>query len=210
MKKIIFSALVAIVITTVTNAQSLHLGLKVGVNADKVTGEKFSNGFNAGYQIGGFLDVGISKTLGISGEVLFNQTDTKYLNVSDNNFTLAQAGVPLSDGDHIKLNYLSIPLLLDIKAAPMLTFQVGPQFGALMNSSKTVIQQAGNDVANGFKSGNFGAVLGARVNISSLRVYARYVIGLTNISNASSVQSIANPGTWKSQQIQVGVGFALL
>jgi len=210
MKKIIFFALAAIIITTVTNAQSLHLGLKIGVNGDKVTGESFSNGFNAGFQVGGFLDVGINKKLGISGEVLFNQTDTKYLDLSNNSVSLSQGGVLLSDGDHIKLNYLSIPLLLDIKALPLLTFQVGPQFGALMNGSKTVIQQGGSDVANGFKSGNFGAVLGARLNVASLRIYARYVIGLTNINNASAVPSIANPDTWKSQEIQVGVGFALL
>jgi hypothetical protein len=210
MKKIIFFVLIATILTTATNAQSLDLGLKVGVNADKVDGGSFSNGFNAGFQVGGFLDVGISKKLGITGEILFNQTDTKYLDISNNSIQLSQAGVLLSDGDHIKLNYLSIPLLLDIKALPLLTFQVGPQFGALMNKSKTVIENGSSDIADGFKSGNFGAVLGAKINVKNLRIYARYVIGLTNISNASAVPSIANPDTWKSQEIQVGVGFVLL
>jgi hypothetical protein len=44
---------------------------------------------------------------------------------------------------------------------------------------------------------------GAQINILRLRVYGRYVVGLSNIND------IDNQDKWKSQAIQVGVGFAL-
>jgi hypothetical protein len=41
------------------------------------------------------------------------------------------------------------------------------------------------------------------VKVSSLRIYGRYAVGLSNINN------LDNQDQWKSQSIQVGLGLSL-
>jgi len=198
MKKIILSALIAFASAATTQAQSVHLGIKVGANLDKVQGQSFQEGYNAGFQGGAWLEFGLGKVIAIEPEVLFNQTDTKYTSASAT--VLQQGNTALSDGSNIKLNYLTVPVLLNIKAAKVLTFQLGPQYGILMNKHNTLLQN-GEDA---FKSGNFALVLGARVNLGGLKIFGRYNIGLSDISDAT------NSNKWTSQQIQLGVGFTIL
>lgn len=45
---------------------------------------------------------------------------------------------------------------------------------------------------------------GLQLNLSSFRIYGRYNIGLTNLSD------IGNAESWKYQQIQLGVGLKVL
>ena len=59
-------------------------------------------------------------------------------------------------------------------------------------------------IGNAFKGGDFAAVLGAQLNLGLLKVYGRYNIGLSNISD------IADQDKWKSQAIQLGVGIKIL
>lgn len=194
MKKIILSVCTLLVIAASASAQSVHLGIKAGANFDKLQGQSFKDGFNAGWQGGAWLDIGLNKYIGIEPEVLFNQTNTKYAAGTSNVIPT------LTDNSNIKLNYLTIPVLLNIKAASLLTLQLGPQYGILMNSHETLLQN-GQDA---FKSGNFSLVLGARLNLGSLKVFGRYNIGLSDINDATSSDK------WKSQQIQLGIGFTIL
>jgi hypothetical protein len=186
--------LTVLAVSATLNAQSLHLGIEAGANFDKIQGQSFNDGFNAGFQGGAFVDIGIGKTLGIEPEVLFNQTNTQYVKGSNNIIPT------LTDGSSVNLNYLTIPVLLNINAAKLLTLQAGPQYGILMNKKNTLLE----DGSAAFKSGNFGIVLGARLNIGALKVFGRYNIGLSNISDAT------NSDKWTSQQIQLGLGFTIL
>ncbi|WP_153797687.1 porin family protein [Foetidibacter luteolus] len=194
MKKILLAALLLTSATTFVSAQSLHIGAKAGANLNKVDGQAFKDGFQLGYHLGGFVELDFSKTLGIQPEVLFNQTNTK---------TASNASDVLNgalNGEKKTLNYLSIPVLLRINAGQLLTFHVGPQFSILTNKDESIFQNG----KNAFKSGDLAAVLGAQVNLGSLKVYGRYNIGLSNISD------IDNTDKWKNQQIQLGVGLRVL
>ncbi|HWB26915.1 MAG TPA: porin family protein [Chitinophagaceae bacterium] len=193
MKKILLSAFICSLLITAASAQTVHLGIKGGLNMDKVQGQSFKDGYYSGFQLGGFLDIGLTKTIGVQPEVLFNQSNTKYHSSSD---VVIQA----SDGSNIHMNYLSIPVLLNINAAKILTIQAGPQFSILMNPHETVLEN-GQDA---FKSGNFALAAGVRLNLGALQVYGRYNIGLSNISDAT------NSDNWKSQQLQLGIGLKLL
>lgn len=196
MKKIILSTFVLIVFATFAQAQksgSFHLGAKVGANLGKIDGQSFKDGFNLGYQLGGFAEINFNKNIGIQPEVLFSQTKTKY----DTSFGQI---LKLSDGENINLNYLSIPILLRINAGSLLTFHLGPQYSILMNKSETLLQNG----KEAFKSGDFSVVAGAQVNLGALRVYGRYNIGLSNIGD------IGNQDKWKNQQLQLGVGLRIL
>ncbi|HEX6913939.1 MAG TPA: outer membrane beta-barrel protein, partial [Chitinophagaceae bacterium] len=99
----------------------------------------------------------------------------------------------------IKLNYLSIPILLRYNVGKMVTLQAGPQFSILMNNDKTLLQNG----QEAFKGGDFAMAGGLTLNLKMLRVYGRYNIGLNNIND------IDNQDKWKNQQIQLGLGLRL-
>ena len=102
-----------------------------------------------------------------------------------------------SSGDQqIKLDYLSIPILLRYNVGKMITLNAGPQFGILINQNDNVLVN-GN---NAFKTGDFAMVFGAQLNFNIVRLYGRYNIGLQNIND------IDNKEKWTNQQIQLGVG----
>jgi hypothetical protein len=107
--------------------------------------------------------------------------------------------VSLNELKEVKLNYLSIPLLLSYRPVSFITLQAGPQFSILMNKHSTFLENG----KEAFKNGDFSMVGGAQVNILKLRVYGRYGIGLANIND------IDNRDNWKSQTVQLGVGIAL-
>ncbi|HNP22659.1 MAG TPA: porin family protein [Panacibacter sp.] len=190
MKKIILSATAFILFSAIATAQGFHVGAKVGANLDKINGQAFKDGYNLGYHLGGFMEIDFSKSIGIQPELLFSQTNTT---ATDN------LGDVFKPGDNIKLNYLNIPILLRINASKLLTLNAGPQFSILMNNHETLLEN-GQDA---FKNGDFALVLGAQLNLSSLKLYGRYNIGLSDIND------IGSQDQWKSQQFQLGVGLRL-
>jgi len=190
MKNIILSTVFLITSTIVANAQGFHIGAKAGANLNKISGQSFNDGFKLGYQVGGFAEIDFSKSLGIQPEILFSQTETKTSSFNGN----------LTPNTDAKLNYLSIPILLRINAGKLLTFHVGPEFSILVNNDKTFVQN-GQDA---FKSGNFSMIGGVQLNLNSLRIYGRYNIGLSDINDLDNSES------WKSQQLQLGLGLRIL
>jgi Outer membrane protein beta-barrel domain len=173
-------------------SQSLKIGAKGGATMNKITGQTFKEQFSYGYHIGGFATIGLGKKFAIQPEVLFNQinvdTSSKFSSIYQFNKL-----------NNVQLKYLSIPILLNYNAGKLVTLQLGPQFGVLMNKSKTFIEN-GKDA---FKSGDFSMLGGVQLNISHFKVYGRYAVGLSNLND------IDNKDKWKSQSIQLGVGLTL-
>lgn len=190
MKKLLFSAFLFSLFAVSANAQGFHLGVKAGGNLTKIEGQSFNDGFKLSYQAGAFAEIDFSKTLGVQPELLFSQTQTKTTTFNGN----------LSPNTDAKLNYLSIPLLLRINAGKLLTFHIGPQYSILLNNDNTLLAN-GKDA---FKTGDFSMVGGLQLNLKTLRVYGRYNIGLSNIND------IDNKESWKSQQIQLGIGLKII
>ncbi len=189
-KLLIISALT--LCTNLTFAQGFKIGVKVGASVNKITGQSFNNQFSFGYHVGGFATIKISDKIGIQPEVLINQTNVD----TSSKFSDIYA---FNKVNGVKLNQLSIPLLLNYSPNKFVSFQVGPQYSILMNKNKTFI-------ANGkgaFKTGDFSMLGGLQLNITKIRVYARYAVGLSNLND------IDNKEKWKSQSVQLGVGFTL-
>ncbi|MFZ9718302.1 MAG: PorT family protein, partial [Chitinophagaceae bacterium] len=88
--------------------------------------------------------------------------------------------------------------LLNYKPGKILTLQAGPQFGILMDRNKNLLQNG----VDAFKQGDLSMLAGAQINILSFRIYGRYVIGLSDISD------LPNQEKWRNQGLQVGVGLA--
>lgn len=194
MKKLFLSAAAFIITLSTLQAQGFKFGVKLGANLNKVTGQSFKEGYDLGYHVGAFTELGISKKFGIQPEVLFNQINTK--RTSGFNEIYNQNNMNPSE---IDLKYLSIPILLKYNVAPFLSLNLGPQFGVLIDDKENLLDNG----KSAFKKGDLAAVAGATLNISKLRVYGRYNIGLNNLND------IDNKDKWKSQQVQLGLGLAL-
>jgi len=194
MKTKLVNLSVAILISQLMMAQ-FHIGVKAGANITKVDGKSFKEQFEYGYNVGGFAEIKLSDKFSFQPEVLFNQ----YTSTLDSNYKSIYENVITSDQTKVKLNYLTIPLLLDYKFLGPIHLQAGPQFGILMNQDKNFLQNG----ETAFKSGDFSMALGAQVKIAQFRFTGRYLIGLNNIND------IDNQDKWKNQVIQLSVGIAL-
>lgn len=190
-----FLSLFAAVLLSQAMMAQFHLGVKAGANITKVDGKSFKDEFRYGYHLGGFAEIRLGNKLVLQPEVLFNQyatrLDSNYKNVYEDVF----------DGNsNIKLNYLSVPVLLNYKLiGNFISLQAGPQFGVLIDQNKTLLQNGGN----AFKGGDLSMLAGVLVRVGPMRINGRYAIGLNNISD------IADDDKWKNQGFQVSVGLAL-
>jgi hypothetical protein len=177
---------------TAATAQKFNIGAKAGANINKIDGKSFSDEFSFGYHLGGFFSVGLGKKFAIQPEILFNQINVDTSGTFSSVYKFNQVG-------KVQLKYLSVPIMLNFKPAKFLTLQAGPQFGVLMNKSKTLVEN-GRDAV---KAGDFSMLGGAQVNIGHLNIYGRYAVGLSNLNDIDSKEK------WKSQSFQIGLGITL-
>jgi hypothetical protein len=187
--------LFAIALSTFTFAQGFHIGLKGGVNMYKMEGKSFNEEFKHSYNAGLFTEINFSPKVGIQPEILWNQAQTR---TSTRFKDMYNDGVGELKG--VTLNYLSIPLLLNLSPSRFITFQAGPQFGVLINKDQNLLQNG----KNAFKSGDLSMLGGLQLNLGGIKVGGRYTVGLTNIND------IDNQDKWKNQGFQLYAGFRLL
>ena len=192
MKKILFTCLIAAAGFTGAQAQgSFKIGARVGSTMYKIDGQAFKDGFTFGYHLGGALEIMFTKKFGIQPELLFNQTKTQ------TGSNLGSLTSNISPNIPVDLKYLSIPVLINLRpSGGPLMLQFGPQFGILMDEGQTLVQNSGS----AFKNGDLSLLGGVQLKLLMFRIYGRYGIGLTNISDVASSDS------WKSQTVQLGVG----
>ncbi|MEJ0102127.1 MAG: porin family protein [Bacteroidota bacterium] len=172
-----------------------HIGIKAGTNMTKVEGKSFKQEFKYGYHLGAFAEIGLGNKFFLQPEVLFNQ----YSTTVDSNFSHIYEGVVNSSSQRdVKLNYLTVPILLNYKLLGPISIQAGPQFGVLIDQSKTLLQNGGQ----AFKNGDFSLLAGVQVKLAMLRVTGRYSVGLNNIND------IDDQDKWKNQNLQLSVGLA--
>jgi Outer membrane protein beta-barrel domain len=197
MKAQIFITTVAILLSTSIFAQSNKLqkfaiGLKGGANINKLTGKTFKEQFSYGYQGGGFITIPLGEKIAVQPEVMFNQinADTSSDFSKIYNFNKISA---------IKLQYLSIPILLNYSLNKIVVLQAGPQFGILVNKKNSLIQNG----KEAFKAGDLSMLGGVQLSVLNFRIYGRYAIGLNNIND------IDKKDKWKNQSVQLGLGVTL-
>jgi len=65
-----------------------------------------------------------------------------------------------------------------------------------MNKDNTLLQNG----KQAFKNGDFSMLAGIQLNISKVRLYGRYGVGLSELND------IDNQDKWKSQTIHLGLG----
>ena len=173
-----------------------NIGLKAGTNISKIDGKSFKDEFSYGYLLGGFAEIGLGKKFSIQPEVLFNQytsrVDSSFKAIYQNAFASTKSG-------EVKLNYLSVPLILNYKLSKAVSLQAGPQFGVLMNKDKTLLDNG----KEAFNNGDLSMLGGIEFKLSKFRIGGRYAVGLNNLND------IDDQDKWKSQGFQLSLGFGL-
>ena len=190
MKTKFISLACMLIICSVSFSQGLTFGIKGGATLNKLTGKSFKEEFSFGYHAGVFATLGMGGKLSLQPEVLLNQVNTD---------TATSFSSVYHFKSNIQLKYLTIPILLNYNLSNLFALQVGPQFGILLDKNKNALQNG----QAAFKNGDFSMLGGIQLKLLKFRVYGRYAIGLSDISN------ITNSDKWKSQSVQLGVGIAL-
>lgn len=184
MRTYFLSAALLLFAFTSSLAQGFHIGVKGGVNMFNINDQAFKDGFQFGYNLGGFAEINFTKKWGLQPELLWSQN--AYKTATD-----IQQVIPGSVSNlNVQLNYLQVPLLLSFRPSKLIAFQVGPQFGTLINKDKSIF----NNTVGSFKSGDFSMLAGAQLNLGSLRLGGRYVIGLNELGDITTETSWKNRG----------------
>jgi Outer membrane protein beta-barrel domain len=191
MKKIIIPFAIIMTMTAGTAySQRFKFGIKGGTDIKKLTGKSFDDQFSYGYHLGVFTEIGLGSRFGIQPEVYFSQVNID----TSSNFSAIHNFNQISK---VQLKYVNIPILLSYKPGKFVTLQAGPQYGILIDNSKSVLQN-GKDA---FNKGDFSILAGIQLNINKVRLYGRYAIGLNNLNE------IDDKDKWKTQTIHLGLGF---
>lgn len=172
-----------------------RFGAKAGVNINKITGKAYTEGFKYNFQGGVFAQFNFSKTFGIQPEVSFVQTESEF---TDDTNTIYDDLFGGGAQHKAKLNYLEIPILLNINVGPSkrVKLQLGPSYGALLKQTVDSLKANGNI----YKNGEWSAIGGLWLQLPFVNLSARYKLGL------SDVNGIDNRQTWKNQAIQISAG----
>ena len=175
-----------------------RFGFKGGVNLNKIEGQSFKDQFNYNYSLGGFMQINITRKLGLQPEINFVQTTAETsADITDIYEDLFVGG----NQKKAKLDYLKFAGLLNIDIGPSqrVKLQLGPQWGMLLNGTVDSLNSS-QDV---FKKSEFSVLGGIMLQLPLIHIGTRYEIGLTDING------IDNQDKWKSQAWQFFVGITL-
>jgi hypothetical protein len=175
-----------------------RFGFKGGVNLNKIEGQSFKDEFNYNYSLGGFIQVNITRKLGLQPEINFVQTTAETSeDITDIYDDLFVGG----SQKKAKLDYLKFAGLLNIDIGPSqrVKLQLGPQWGMLLNEAVDSLKSP-QDV---FKKSEFSVLGGIMLQLPLIHIGTRYEIGLTDING------IDNQDKWRSQAWQFFVGITL-
>jgi hypothetical protein len=183
-------AMVAIVAGATTAQAQMTKGVKAGLTMTTFTGddktmETIDPSYKMGFAVGGYLNHAFTPQFSFQPEAYFALKGAKY-----------EEG---SDSITVKLNYLSIPLLLKMQTNPDsgLFFVAGPEI-AFTLSAKSKIDVGGEsldvDMKDDVKGMDYGLVVGAGVNLTKMSIEARYSMGLTTIDDTVDETDVKNSG----------------
>ena len=181
-----------------------YFGLKAGLNYANVYDEKggdFEADPKLGFAGGAFIGLPLGDILGIQPEVLFSQKGYQ------------GSGSTLGSSFEYKrtLNYLDIPIQLQIKPVKGLTFVLGPQYAFLLSrkddfESSTFSSSQKEEFENqNIRKNTLGFVMGA--DISSDKIVFSTRIGW-DVQNNDGDGTSSNP-RYKNQWLQFSLGVIL-
>jgi hypothetical protein len=160
-------------------AQNAEFGVKGGLNVSGLhTTSDINLDSRASVYVGGFAHIHLNKYFAIQPELLYS---------------CQGATQDYQNGTAVwRLNYISLPILLQYMFDNGFRLETGPQLGLLASAklkSGGTITERKNDFTTGDFSWSFGA---SYLTHSGFGVDARYNLGINNINNTGSTDKLQN------------------
>jgi hypothetical protein len=164
------------------SAQSVNIGTKIGLNSYTINNDN-NSGFDSklGLHVGLLGHIHLDEQFALQPEIVYSMQGAK------------------SGNTNFNLDYINVPVLVQYMFDNGFRLQAGPQLGFLINA-KAENNNSSADVKDDFKSIDAGLSFGVGYihTPTSLGFDARYNLGLSDISESSSVQS-------NSRGFQIGI-----
>lgn len=190
MKRILF-LIVAAATFTVSQAQEIKYGAKVGLNIASISGDVENNKSLIGAHLGAFVEIKLADKFAFQPELLYSMQGTKI------EYSESVPDYAYSYKEKNKLGYLNVPLMAKYFATEKFFVEAGPQVGFLISAksdfeeSETFMGETDSfsgdvDIKSNLKSVDFGLNFGLGYEFTSqFFASARYNFGLSNINNVS-------------------------
>jgi hypothetical protein len=194
-KKILVTAIVAVLAFQSAWAQEIAIGVKAGLNFANVNTTSAAAAYNSrtGYHAGAYVMFKFSK-IALQPELIFSQQGSS-VSFNSQNFDS-------------NFSYINIPIMLKLYLIGGLNLQAGPQFGFLTSAKSEVPDGLGGkitqDTKDTLKGSDISIGMGAGWDFPfGLNIGARYNLGVSDNNNSSSSSTV------KNQVFQVSAGFRI-
>lgn len=179
-------------------AQNLELGIKAGLNRDKIDLKELQNlsakvEANTTVNIGAYLRLSTPIGLYLQPEAVFNRRGS--------NFKIDIAG--LQAFSHTA-NYIDVPVLVGWRFLKTFRLYAGPNFQFLLKQITDIPDNKDFKLEN-LKDRTTGFQVGAGLDILKLRVDLKYDFNTSDMGSAFSYQGIAPTLQNKMVTLQVGL-----
>lgn len=202
MKKIFLG--LTVLASTLSFAQ--QFGVKAGLNLSDIsnTSTAVDTKMKTGLYAGVTATFPITESYSIKPELVYNQMGAK-TDLYDFGGIIGQVSTTT------KLDYLSLPIMLQYNLPSNLYLEVGPEFSYMLSSNQTlntVFLSPSTDINMDYLNRfNVGAGVGAGLKINeNLGINARYTFGLTGIGKDGNVTDYFLSNS-KNNNLQVGLDF---
>ncbi len=155
------------------SAQNINIGTKIGFSSYTIDNDSGAGlDSNIGLHAGLLGHIHLNRQFGLQPEIVYSMQGAK------------------SGNTNLNLDYINIPVLLQYMFDSGFRIQAGPQIGFLVRA-KAVSNSSTQDIKDDFKSIDAGLSFGASYihTPTSFGIDARYNLGLSNVSESSSIQS---------------------
>lgn len=220
MKKVLFALGIAISSLTTVQAQDIKYGIKAGPQLSNFIESDANNKTVITAFGGGYMNIPLSRKFFLQPELLYSLQGAK----SSTDFP-APIGIDKLDYDeHIKLNYLYVPIMLQYAVSKHIRVEFGSQLGILLkaeleqevitvSSIGTLKDKITLDIKDDAKSIDLGVNIGGvYVLDNGLNLTLRYSLGLTTIGEGDKIDSSIDTLFFdlpesKNSVLSLGVGY---
>ncbi|MDH6253731.1 opacity protein-like surface antigen [Chryseobacterium sp. H1D6B] len=195
---------------------AVRFGIKAGGNAASFSEQELSiKIMKLGFHAGGFVNIPISQKFSIQPEVLYNQLGAENVDVA-----VAAASEKIK-GYKASLNYISVPLMIQMRPTRNFYIEAGPEFSYFLNgkikgeravvtgtadgATVVVTESYSEDInKDTINKLNVGLGLGLGYDFSNhLGMNARYVNSLTDIAK----DRLDGQNTVNNRVFQLGLNY---
>ncbi len=120
------------------DVKPVRFGIKAGGNSAYFSEQKFGmNTQKLGFHAGAFVNIPISKQFSLQPEVLYNQMGAKDVAYSTE-VTTGATTVKTKGESKVTMNYISVPLMLQMRPVDNFYIEAGPEFSYFINGKTKV------------------------------------------------------------------------